>query len=115
MLGYCMKDLMKYEFEMIDHNITAKDMNIGMKQYILYGLDENKNWVILTLRNFADKVFNWTKRNCHHPIVVNFVNNLYPMLRTKKYYPSSMWVVGGYGWGYNPVRTQSLYLMMVVL
>ena len=45
---------------------------------------------------------------------MDFNDDLYRMLRTGKYYPSTTWVVGGYGRGYHPVRMQSLYLMMVV-
>ena len=105
MLGYCMKDVMKDHFEIVNHNISMEDMNIGMEQYMLYGQEENKNCVVLTHKNFAKKVFNWRKRNCHHPVVVDFLDDLFCMPRTRKYYPSSTWVVGGYGRGFNPART----------
>lgn len=55
----------------------------------------------------------WRRFNCKHPLVIDFKRDLFDMLKTRKYYPSASWVIGGYGKGYEPHRIQALYKMMV--
>ena len=71
--------------------------------------------MVLTIQNLQERVLNWRKFNCKHLGVVSFDDDLFHMLKTKKYYLAAHWVIGGYGKGYNPVRMQSLYRMMVIL
>lgn len=113
MIGYCMKDSNQPHFETIDHNISAADIALGFEQYSLYGKEENKHRVVLTMTNFVDRVYQWRRFNCKHPMVVDFGRDIYEMMKTGKYYPSPGWVVGGSGRGYEPYRIQSLYRMMV--
>lgn len=100
MLGYFMKDACKEHFETVDHNITAEDLNIGMEQYALYGREDNKNCIVLTMRNLADRVLHWRRFHCTHPLVVDFERDLYEMLKYGKYYLATNWVVGGASRGY---------------
>ena len=114
LLGYCMKDASREHFETVDHNVAAEDIALGLEQYALFGQEESKNRVPLTMKNLVDRVFMWRKYNCKHPLVVDFGRDLYKMLKTGKYYPATSWVIVGCGKGYEPSRMQSLYKIMVM-
>eukprot|EP00250_Pteridium_aquilinum_P022110 c25305_g3_i1 orf=628-1830(+) len=113
LLGYCMKDVSKEHFETVDHNVSAQDISLGLEQYALFGQEENKNRVALTMQNIVNRVFMWRKYNCSHPLIVDFSRDLFDMLKTGRYYPAPSWVIAGYGKGYEPYRMQSLYRIMV--
>ena len=113
MVGYSMKDSDQPHFETTDHNISADDIALKFEQYSLYGKEEGKNRVVLSMTNIMDRVFHWRRFNCKHPLVVDFERDLYNMVKTGKYYPSPTWVVGGSGRGFEPYRMQSLYRIMV--
>lgn len=45
---------MKDHFKTFDHNVTGKDINLGMEQYALHGHEESKNMIVLTMQNLPE-------------------------------------------------------------
>lgn len=79
LVGYCMKDVGKVHFTTMDHNVSAEDTNLGLEQYALQGQEEN----------LVQCVFMCKKSNYKHPLVVDFDGDLYQMLKTGKYVPTT--------------------------
>ena len=68
---------------------------------------------MLTQRNFAQKFLMWRRWNYKHQAVPDWEKEFYLMLKTRKYFPCTSWVVGSFGRGYEPYRMQSLWQVLV--
>ncbi|MCO5565039.1 hypothetical protein L7F22_018709 [Adiantum nelumboides] len=113
MIGCSLKDNGQLYFQMVQHNITAKQINQRIELHMRYDCDEVKNRVCLTSANIFDRAHMFLKYSSRHPVGNDFLSTLHEMIKGGKYYPTSSWITPHQGKGMEKAKIAALWTCVV--
>ncbi len=91
MVGCYMKNI--NHFQLMHHNVSGEMMEVGMLEFVKYGVTEMKNQMCLTHQNVLEFMAMFHKHKMKKTMNSSIVRVLGQMIQTSQFCPATGWVV----------------------
>jgi hypothetical protein len=111
MVGYYMKNIDHFQF--VHHNVSGEMMEVGMLEFVKYGVITMKNKVCLTHQNVLECVAMFHKHKMKKMMNSSLAGVLRQMIQIDQFYPAVGWVVSFHKVGMDYQQSEFLWKCMV--
>ena len=93
MIGYCMKDNGKEQFDFVHRNVSATDKNEGKLEYPKFAKVNLNNRVSLSHSDILQKARQWAHFQMTKHLDVTLPDTLFHICKSMQYYLDPTWVI----------------------
>lgn len=106
-VGCCMKGNGEEQFEFVNHNVSADDMNKGKLEHAKFGKVNLNNHVSLSHRSILPRAYQWARFCMKKHLGFTLPGTFFHMCTSGQFYLNPIWVV--------PMRSMNMDVKKVTL
>ena len=113
-LGYCVKNKGEDHIEVVHHNVTNEELEVGLKEHVKFGIPFAKNKVVITFKNLLERCLCYLHFKMHKQLYTFLAGVLLQMCHPGTFIPDAQSMVPQYCGGMDSMRADAIWKCMVM-